>query len=205
MEKYRSIDAGWDQNEYLYIDDCGELKEYYFNGKKHHAIIKQTDLFSINNFSIAERIVNATIADFDTGMYQFNGCLYFWIYNSVLGGHNKPESFLISNDYFEINFNKKIQKLRQISGIIENRHKLSRYNLKYCHSNEDWSFDLHSNGEIKVSFKPKSQFQQIQTFNKSNQNQPKKEGLPQWFLKCKKTYSDYVAIIEDTFAKIPLD
>jgi len=201
MEKYRSIDANWEQDEHLYIDDCGELQEYLFNGRKHYAIVsnKIDDYFYSNSSSnIAQRIVDATRTDFDTGMYQFNymNDMYFWIYNSTLGAHNKPESLFVAPlSHYSINFNKKLQKLSQISGTMENGRRSKAFNLQYHHSNESWAFNLHVDGTIKISSKPNTTYMTLD----------QKSDLPQWFKKCKKEYSDYVQIVEDVFAKIPLD
>lgn len=207
MEKYRSIDASWELDEYLYIDADGELYEYLFNNKKHYAIVRMPDYssggyFSTVHNSVVEKVISATIADLNTGMYEFNrdtlyrGNLYYWIYNAVLGAHNKPESLYVSDEYYVISFNRKIQKFYQISGLIENGIRTKNYNLKYFHSGQYWAFDLHSNGNLVISANP---------LLKRPLTLDEKKAFPSWFLKCKKDYGYYEELVEDTFAKIPLN
>jgi hypothetical protein len=204
MEQYRSIDADWEQDEYIYIDDCGELKKYLFNGKKYCAVVSMnTEYFSKSqSYSVAERIVFATKDRYGTGVYQFNhNSIIFWIYNSVLGAHNKPESFVNFGDCFEINFNKNIQKLEKISGTLDCGSKIPKhFNIRYNHSGA-WDFNLHSNGEFYISSRPNVKG----LYGSGVLTLDQRRELPKWFLKCKKDYSYYVQVVEDAFAQIPLD
>lgn len=197
MNKYRSIDASWEEDEYIYLDDNGEYHPYYFNNVKYFAYAKIMDV--LGEYRFLDKIIEAEKWKGKTGLYSatcFETHYYYWVENGCLRkAHNKPEKVSVSGASYSITFPKNLQKLSIISGIMADGVANSAFNLRYCHSEQYWDFDLHSSGDLRISNHPGGKLMTID----------QKKTLPNWFLKCKKSYSEYVQIVEEIFASLPIN